>query len=86
VWQWPITYYAYGCLGPVDLFVITAANNANKDDWTAQIEQSWHGHDPKLACGGKIIFNYDHDGKAFVQFILDILFIVHAYTDLYVKV
>jgi hypothetical protein len=82
------TYRAYGCLGPVDPFVTTAANNTNKDDqqWTAQIERSRRGHDPKLACGGKIIFDYDHDGKAFVRFVLDILFIVHAYTNPYVKV
>jgi len=82
------TYCAYGCLGPVDPFITTAANNTNKDhqQWTAQIKQSQCGHDPKLTCGGEIIFDYDHDGKAFVRFVLDILFIVHAYTDPYVKV
>ena len=63
-------YRAHGCLGPLDPFIRTAANNAAEvDEWTAQIVQSWRGHDPKLTCGGKIIFDYDHDGKAFVQFI-----------------
>jgi len=63
-------YRAHGCLGPLDPFIRMAANNAAEvDEWAAQIVQSRRGHDPKLHMWWEIIFDYDHDGKAFVRFV-----------------
>jgi hypothetical protein len=61
-------YLVHGCLGPADTSTTGAINKDFGDDqWAVQTERSRRGHDPKATCNGKLIFDYDHNGKAFVR-------------------
>ena len=57
-------YLVHGCLGPAD--TSTIVGDFGDDQWAVQTERSRRGHDPKATCNGKLILDYDHNGKAFV--------------------
>ena len=61
-------YLVHGCLGPVDMACVAMTNGDFRDNqWAAQTEKSRRGHDPKFTCNGRLIFDYDNNGKAFVR-------------------
>jgi hypothetical protein len=64
-------YHVHGCLGPTEAQLAQDINEAGEDDqdndWMVQTQKSRRGHDAKLTCSGQLIFDYDHDGKAFVR-------------------
>ena len=59
-------YRVHGCLGPLDPFVISTANDEG-DKWAMQNQKARRGHNPKLTCNGQLIFDRDQTGKAFVR-------------------
>ena len=61
-------YRVHGCLGPAEVQLAQDINKDNEDDdWVVQTQKSRRGHDAKLTCGGRLIFDYDHNDKAFVR-------------------
>lgn len=61
-------YLVHGCLGPTDTSCTAIASaDFGDDQWVLQNERSRRGHDPKPTCNGRLIFDYDHSGKAFVR-------------------
>ena len=61
-------YCAHGCLGPPDTSnKVTIQNSTQDDQWSMQNERSRRGHEPKITCDGRLIFDHDLHGKAFVR-------------------
>jgi hypothetical protein len=61
-------YRVHGCLGPAEAQLAQDSGEDDQDnDWMVQTRKSRRGHDAKLTCSGQLIFDYDRDGKAFVQ-------------------
>jgi hypothetical protein len=59
-------YRIQGCLGPVDE-TVQVNREDEQDEWVVQTQKSRQGHDAKLTCNGRLIFDYDYYGKAFVR-------------------
>ena len=59
------TYVIHGCLGPPNESPTDA--NSQDDQWIDRNERARRGHEPKRSCNGQLIFDYDHNGKAFVR-------------------
>ena len=59
-------YKVHSCLGPTDA---PAKEDTNQDEWTLQNEKAHCGQQAKLTCRGRLLFDYDHTGKAFVRCI-----------------
>ena len=36
-------------------------------DWNAQKEKARHGHNAKVTCDGRLLFEYDYEGKPYVR-------------------
>ncbi|KAF7968248.1 hypothetical protein HWV62_31541 [Athelia sp. TMB] len=66
------SYRVHGCLGPVSPSVFpTPSPDDAESDWLMRLRQIRRGHDPKLTCDGRLIFDYDQAGQAFVRPRLD---------------
>lgn len=67
------SYHVNGCMGPASPTetVTTDLHSNHEDDeehtWRAQLQQIRRGHSTKPSCDGKLLFDYDPAGKAFVQ-------------------
>lgn len=62
------SYRVHGCLGPASLPVVPISELGSEvDPWLTQLQKIRRGHDPKLTCDGKLIFDYDGEGEAFVR-------------------
>lgn len=61
-------YQVLGCLGPADPGTVQAVDEDDQlGEWRIQIQKSLRGHNTKVTCNGRLIFGYDHAGKAFVR-------------------
>lgn len=65
------SYRTLGCLGPVAYSsLIQSAIDSEDDDedeWCTRLRNIRRGHDPKSTCNGKLLFEHDQEGRAFVR-------------------
>ena len=40
-----------------------------QDEWPVLNQKARQGHNPKLTCNGRLIFDYDHTGKPYVWWV-----------------
>jgi hypothetical protein len=70
-------YCTHGCLGPAD--ASTNSEHAVEDNqWILQKKRAQRGHDSKPKCDGKLIFDHDLNGKAFVRSVHHVLLLLHT--------
>jgi hypothetical protein len=57
-----------GCGGePNEPTLYSEAETLQRQIWERQIENGRRGHEPKPTCNGRLIFQYDSRGHAFVR-------------------
>ncbi|KAF7975392.1 hypothetical protein HWV62_9607 [Athelia sp. TMB] len=65
------SYRTLGCLGPVaySSLIQSAIDNEDddEDEWCTRLRNIRRGHDPKSTCSGKLLFEHDQEGRAFVR-------------------
>ncbi|KZP25255.1 hypothetical protein FIBSPDRAFT_909652 [Athelia psychrophila] len=64
------SYCAHGCLGPSSPSEFLAASlDDTESAWLARLQEMRRGHNCKVTCDGRLIFDHDTAGQAFTEYL-----------------
>lgn len=60
-----------GCQAPpFEATYFDKSEQERLEQWNEQMDRKRRGHEPKKTCDGRLLFEYDHKGKAFVRCVV----------------